>query len=305
MLTFFAIMPIALAYLAGWTAKATGLLRTEHWVGIELLSFRILIPAILIKFIATADLSSGGFGYFAFALVLLVIIGAVLALGTRAIMPKEALSAASLSTVFQTTTRWNAFIALSAAELLGGSELLVLIALGMTVLIPFINVLNILVIVSLCGGETGPRRIFKALAINPLIIGSVIGLALNFAPFDVPSTVFEALDIIGRAALGIGLLVVGAGISLDRLRRFNAAVAYGAIYRPVAMPLVFMALATVFGLSPLETLAGVLVASVPAATNGYVVARAMGGDAELYADILIYQTFVSMITIPIYAAFIL
>ena len=305
MITFLAIMPIALAYLAGWTAKATGLLREEHWAGIELLSFRILIPAILIKFIATADLSSSGFGLFATALVLLVAISGLLALATRAVFPKETLSSASLSTVFQTTTRWNAFIALSAGELLGGSELIVLIALGMTVLIPFINVLNILVIVSLCGGETGPRRILRALAVNPLVIGSVIGLAVNLAPFDLPETISDALDIIGRAALGIGLLVVGAGISIDRLRRFSAAVAISAALRPVAIPLAFLVLASAFGLSPLETLAGVLVASVPAATNGYVVARAMGGDAELYADTLIYQTFLSMLTIPIYAAFIL
>ena len=42
--------------------------------------------------------------------------------------------------------------------------------------------------------------------------------------------------------------------------------------------------------------------AVPAASNGYIVARAMGGDAELYADMLAWQTLLSMVAIPAYLA---
>lgn len=300
-----AILPIALAFLAGWTAKATGLLKDEHWAGIELLSFRILIPAILIHSIANADLSSDRIGPLAAALVCMVIAAALLGLAVRLVMPVEKLSSASLSTIFQTTTRWNAFISLSAAELLGGPEVLLLIAVGMSVLIPLINVSNILVLAWLCSGTTGPRRILKTVVTNPLVIGCAIGLTLNAAPFDLPQPIYETLDIIGRAALGIGLLVVGAGISWRRLKRLTAPILVGAILRPIVIPLVFLGLAAVFGLSPTETLAGLLIAAVPAATNGYVVARAMGGDTELYADILVFQTLLSMLAIPLYASLIL
>jgi len=300
-----AILPIALAFLAGWTAKATGLLKDEHWAGIELLSFRILIPAILIHSIATADLSSDRIGPLAAALVCMVIAAGLLGLSVRLILSERKLSSASLSTIFQTTTRWNAFISLSAAELLGGPEVLLLIAVGMSVLIPIINVSNILVLAWLCSGTTGPRRVLKTVATNPLVIGCAIGLALNAAPFELPAAIYETLDIIGRAALGIGLLVVGAGISWGRLKRITAPIMIGALLRPVAVPLVFLLIASVFGLSPTETLAGLLVTAVPAATNGYVVARSMGGDTELYADILVFQTLLSMIAIPFYATLVL
>ncbi len=300
-----AILPIALAFLAGWTAKAVGLLKPEHWTGIELLSFRILIPAILIRSIATADLTSDRIGPMAAALVSLVVLAGLMALSVRFFISKERLSGPSLSTLFQTTTRWNAFISLSAAELLGGPEVLLLIAVSMSVLIPLINVSNILVLAWLCAGTTGPRRVLRAVVSNPLVIGCAIGLALNAAPFDLPAPIFETLDIIGRAALGIGLLVVGAGISGARLRRISGPVLIGALMRPISVPLVFLGLAQIFQLTPEETLAGLLVAAVPAATNGYVVARSMGGDTELYADIMIYQTFLSMLAIPLYASLIL
>ena len=91
-----AILPIALAFLAGWTAKATGLLKPEHWAGIELLSFRLLIPAILIHSIANADLSSDRIGPLAAALVCMVFLAGILGLSVRLILPPDKLSSASL-----------------------------------------------------------------------------------------------------------------------------------------------------------------------------------------------------------------
>jgi predicted permease len=48
-----------------------------------------------------------------------------------------------------------------------------------------------------------------------------------------------------------------------------------------------------------------LVLSVPAASNGYIVAKQMGGNAELYADILSWQTILSMFALPFYVTVVL
>jgi malonate transporter len=117
-----AISPIALAFLLGWAAKASGILKAEHWAGIETLSFRLLIPAILIHAIASADLDPAKIGPLAIALLITVAIAGLGALALRLIWQQERVSNAALSTLFQTSTRWNAFIALSAAELWGGRK---------------------------------------------------------------------------------------------------------------------------------------------------------------------------------------
>ena len=70
------------------------------------------------------------------------------------------------------------------------------------------------------------------------------------------------------------------------------------------LPILFVGIATALALPPPHILAGILVMTVPAASNGFVVARAMGGDAELYADILVWQTILSIIAIPIYLGFV-
>ncbi|HEY9212180.1 MAG TPA: AEC family transporter, partial [Ancylobacter sp.] len=44
--------------------------------------------------------------------------------------------------------------------------------------------------------------------------------------------------------------------------------------------------------------------SVPSAPNGYVLARQMGGDAPLLAEMLTVQTLLAAITMPLIIAFV-
>jgi malonate transporter len=77
------------------------------------------------------------------------------------------------------------------------------------------------------------------------------------------------------------------------------------LLRPLLAPAVFAAIAATLGLSPEQTLAGVLVFAAPAASNGYIVAKQMGGDADLYADVLTWQTVLSLAVLPLWAAYLL
>ena len=64
------------------------------------------------------------------------------------------------------------------------------------------------------------------------------------------------------------------------------------------MPLVALCAVLLTGLGSdlLPTI--ILCCAVPTAMNGYVVARQLGGDAELYAAIVTSQTLLSFITLP-------
>ncbi len=293
------ILPIALAISAGWAARKSGLVPHTAWPGIETLSFRLLIPAILIHAIAGAELNPQKIGPFTMALVgTMAVIGAT-ALALRRLVSAERLSNASLSTLFQTSTRWNAFISLAAADLLAGEAGVLLVAVAMAVLVPVVNVANIFTVAALVEASAGWRRVLRTVITNPLVIACAIGLSLN-ALGGLPDLPGRAFEIVGRAALGIGLLAVGAGIEIRRFVAVSRTVLIGLALRPVAAPAVFLGLALLFRLDPAEMAAGVLATAVPAATNGYIVARAMGGDAELYADMLAWQTLLSMIAIPAY-----
>ena len=63
------ILPLVLTILCGYGLVQTQVLPRDQWGGIETLSFRLLIPAVLIKSIALSDLSSAAFGPMIFALI--------------------------------------------------------------------------------------------------------------------------------------------------------------------------------------------------------------------------------------------
>ncbi|MEZ5912797.1 MAG: hypothetical protein R3D84_11705 [Paracoccaceae bacterium] len=195
------ILPIAALIVAGWAAVATGLMPRDRWPPIEGFSFRILIPAMLIDAIARADLSGAALGPMALTLVTAIALAGLAVLALRPAIPASRLPDARLSTVFQTTTRWNGFIALAVAERAAGTPGVVMIAVSMAVLIPLINIANIVVLAALGPGRASVRQIALTVAKNPLVIGCAVGLILNLTGIGAPGAAGEVIAMLGRAAL--------------------------------------------------------------------------------------------------------
>ncbi|HGG05458.1 MAG TPA: AEC family transporter [Aliiroseovarius sp.] len=297
------ILPLVLVIATGWALVASNVLPKEQWQGIEVLSFRILIPALLLLAISRADLSLEKDGVFALILLASFVVMSLIALALRALVPQHALPNPAFTSVFQATTRWNGFIALAAADLIHGAEAVTLIAVAMAVLIAPINAVNITVLAIYGTAKASVTGVLRTIIRNPLVQASLAALALNLSGLAMPAPLEGALDLVAKAALGIGLLAVGAGIRLRRLLRPSFRVAAGVGLRLFVGPAVFLALAALAGLGPLQIQMGALGMAVPAAANGYIVARQMGGDAELYADILTWQTILSMALLPVLVAF--
>ncbi|MGD9864750.1 MAG: AEC family transporter [Pseudodonghicola sp.] len=302
MLFVLSTLPILLTILCGYLVTAAGLVPRDQWEGINQLSFRLLIPVVLIRSIAVSDLSGIASGAWILALLATLALAGLAVLALRLGLGRDRLPDPKFTTLFQSTTRWNAFIALAAAELFAGPAGLALLAVGMAVLIPVINVVNIVVLVAYGTARTTALGIVTSILRNPLVQGCAIGLAINLSGLALPGFVLQSLDLIGRAALGVGLLAVGAGIGFRRLLDVSGPIWLGVALRQGLCPLLFLLIAAALGLSLDEALAGSLIFAVPAAANGYVVARQMGGDADLYADILTWQTLVSMALLPALAA---
>ena len=67
----------------------------------------------------------------------------------------------------------------------------------------------------------------------------------------------------------------------------------------VLMPVIAVALALWFGLSGSNLAIVAACAAVPASSSAYVLARQMGGDAPLLAQIITLQTILAAVTMPI------
>jgi len=293
------ILPLLLIIAFGYGLAKSDIIPRGSWAGIETLSFRGLIPATLVLAIAQSDLSLERFGAFGIALVATLVVLTAAALAWR-LLPYSVLGNPAFTSLFQGSIRWNAFVALAAGEQFLGGGIAVL-AVAIALLIPMINIICIVVLASFGPTQARVRRILHTLVRNPLVQACALGLLLNFGGLSLPEPVSDALDMIGRGALGVGLMAVGAGISLRRLGRVNWRVCLTALMRPVVASAVFFCIGLWLELPPEQVFAGVLVFAVPAAANGYIVAKQMGGDADLYTDILTWQVVLSLIVLPFWA----
>ncbi|MFA3919431.1 AEC family transporter [Ruegeria hyattellae] len=295
-----AILPIAITILCGCLLVQCKMVPRAQWAGIELLAYRLLIPAILISAISGAEIEFVAFGRLITVLLGSLTLAGCAMLGLRLFLNKSRLPNPALTTLFQTTTRWNGFIALAIVQLAVGDGGLAMVALIMAVMIPFINVANIVVLAAYGPANPSFVLIAKAVTTNPMVQGCVIGLCVNLSGIPLAEPIRQALDLVGRGAIGIEILAVGASIEPLRLFEGSGLLWLGVVSRLLFCPALFLLFAGMVGLSEMETFIGAIALGVPAASGGYIIARQMGGDAELYAEIVAWQTIVSMFVLPCY-----
>lgn len=301
MLTIFAaILPIFLLIVFGQALRRLPLFPVEFWRGMDVLGFYVLYPALLFVTIVRADFSALAFDVIVIALLAA---GFVIAAATLAAWPLLrdgiGLGRSSYSSIFQTTVRWNGFLAFAVAEKLFPPEGAAMVALVMAIMIIPINVESVAVVAWFTEKAPKPGAVARKIAVNPLVLAAATALIVRSLPFSIPGPLMEMLNLVARAALGMGLIAIGAGLRLQDALKPNAAVVLAVVNKLIAFPALVIGIALLLGLSGPQLYYLALCAAVPTAMNGYVLARQMGGDAELYAAIATIQTAVSFLSIPL------
>jgi predicted permease len=295
------LIPVFLIIAAGWAARTTGFVSEQHWGGLERVTYVIFFPALIIDTLARADLGSvpvlgvGG----ALTTTILLISGLLLA----ARLPLQRvlrLDGPGFTSLFQGATRWNTFVAIAVAGSLFGQRGVALMAVAIAAMVPLLNVLAIYVFLRFAGGpRQNPKQVLATFAANPFIWSCAVGLLLNPVFPHLPKVGPTFIEITGRAALAAGLLVVGAGLDVRSLGRPGRAHSAAILLKLLIAPMLVATLARLFGVSGHDVSIAVVAASVPTASGAYVLARQLGGDAPLMAEILTLQTVVAMVTMPL------
>jgi malonate transporter len=268
---------------------------------LEPLLFYLLLPALTIH--ALADLPNINVDIVKMAAALLIaggLLGVLIFAVLRAIdFPKQA-----MTSVLQGTARYNTFVAMAAGQLILGAEGLGLAALLVAVMTLPNNMTSVWLLTKYGqGGSTNATMIFKILK-NPNIIACVLGLNIWLLNIELPVLIAAPMEMLAKATLPLSLLLIGAGIAWTMPKKLWAYSVITTFLKLLVVPLATLIVAKAFGLHGSYLLIAVLYAAVPAATSGYVMARKMGGDAELMASILGMQTAFCMITLPLWIYFV-
>jgi len=191
--------------------------------------------------------------------------------------------------------RFNSYVLLAFVDSVYGDEGLVLAAIVMAFVIPFINVLCISTFaIYTQRGTFSLKSFFKTIIKNPLIVACVVGGVINSSGVSVPLVVLKSLSLLSNAALPIGLLSVGVGLEFKYLKSAKSELIVSTLAKLIYFPIVIYGVGLVFGLSGMMLSIAVVFGAMPTAVSGYILARELGGDTTLMASIITLQTLVCM-----------
>jgi predicted permease len=128
------------------------------------------------------------------------------------------------------------------------------------------------------------------------------GILIKSTGFPVPGLALSVLDTIGKGALGVALLSVGASLQFTALRASGVAVIAATFLKLLVVPAVVILTTAALGASGVARDVAVVCVAVPTGSGAYVLAKQMGGDATLVASTLTCQVLAAAFTLPVIVA---
>jgi predicted permease len=296
---FLALAPVVLLIAFGFAMRARGFLPDAFWPHAERLSYFVLLPALFIHGLATADLSGVPVASLALVLAGTVLATSLLLVAARPLMPVDG---AAFTSIFQGGIRFNNYVGVTMAAGLFGAKGVALAAVANAAIVPTVNVLCVLVFARFGTARPSIKGVLRQLATNPLIIACAIGIALQVSGLGLPPGLEGTMRALGQASLPLGLLCVGAALEFGSARAWVGPIVVSSLVKFGLMPLVTYAALTIAGLGGTAAIIALLFHALPTASSSYILARQLGGDAPLMAGITAAQTVLAGAVIPLVLA---
>ena len=291
------LLPIFLLIALGWAFRRGSFPQAEFWTAAERLVYYVLFPALLCESLATSDLS----GFEVTPLIAAVVASMmVMALAVMVIGWKLVSDGPAFTSVFQGSLRFNSYVGVAAATALFGTAGETLAAVVIAVMVPLGNALSVVALARHAGRDTpGLGNLFTILLQNPLIVACIVGITLNMTGIGLPSVSGPIVGIVGRAALPLGLMCVGAGLDVGATAKAMKPILATSFLKLLVMPVFMVVACSAFGVGGLTAKVALLFAALPPSPSSFILARQLGGDASLMAGLITVSTLAAAVTLPV------
>ncbi|MRG60075.1 AEC family transporter [Agromyces sp. CFH 90414] len=287
-LTGFAV--IGLAVLVGWIVARAGVLPPEARQVLARLNFSVLGPFLLFSVLSTADvgsLFSALLPVSAAAAVAMMLLFSLVSL----LVWRRSVAHTTVGALASGYVNGNNFGIPIAVYMLGDAAYAAPIVLLQLLLFAPVG---LAILGATVEGRTSVRQIVRGTLLNPIILGSLLGVAVAVSGVELPPYVQEPVDLIGHAA--VPLMLIAFGMSLHGKRLLEPGtdrrdVLLATCLQLIAMPLVAWAVGSfAFGLDGHDLYAVTVLAALPAAQNVFVFAQRYETAETLARDTVFLTT---------------
>ena len=289
-----AILPVFFVIFTGVFLNRIGFFSQKTKDEIVKLVFYVGTPCLIFKSTSTSDFKKTFDVRFIGFTLSLIAIFLVLVL-ILCFFIKDPRKKAS---VVQTAYRSNFAIAgMPIAMNLMDGEGVALTAITLSFVVLFYNVTAVTLLSYYCGKSKSPLSVALGIIKNPLIIASVAGLVFSLFSIPLPKAVSGTIDILGDIASCMGLLTIGATITLAGFKNDRGLIVFSVFLRNILAPIFMLTVASLFGWRGNNLLVLAVMSSTPAAVNCFAMAKQMGADSEIAAYGVSLTSFVSIFSV--------
>lgn len=297
------IIPIFIIIILGWGARKKGFITPEFLVPANRLVYYLSIPAMIFSAIAKSSFHEQ---FNAKALFLTLFAAAGIYTMAYVVTRIVKMDPARAGAFIQSSGHGNVgYIGLPIAFYYLGETALAKAG----IIAGFLMILqNLLSVVALQLHDTSGkcRPGLKPLAVklmgNPVIIGAMAGIVVSALEIPIPRVMSRSLDILGGLAPPMALLLIGASLSMNLVRKYLRPTLGAVVLKLILLPAGGVLLFSLFHLGPENYLPGLILLCSPTATIAYVMAREMHGDADFAVATISASTLFSSITFMLWLA---
>ena len=133
---------------------------------------------------------------------------------------------------------------------------------------------------------------------NPIVIAAAIGIAVSLTGVTIPSMIFDPLQLLSDAAVGLALIFFGVSLSsttfLEKGAVSRREAAGLSVAKSILHPVVGVGIATLVGLDPAGVIAAGLMGALPTAQNVFVYSSQYNTAPHLARDVSVITTLAAL-----------
>lgn len=298
------VLPIFGLVLCGYVVGRKGWMSEEAIKGLNTFVFYFAIPALLFRAMAGGlgpiDLTIVG-AYFAAVLATFLLALSVVRLLFRTGAAERALF--GMGSIFSNTVLLAIPLIYTALGEDAGRRLMLIITFHAVSIFPVVTVLIELALGAGQGWRALAVNSAKSLALNPIILALVAGIAFGQSGLALPGAAERFLVLLGSAAAPCALFALGASLTAFKvsgdLKETLAIVAMKLLVHPAVMAVFAL---YVFDLPPLAAAVAILTAACPAGANVFIMARQYDLYLGRSASAVLISTALSVVTLSLLLA---
>ena len=214
-----------------------------------------------------------------------------------AIVPRFVKDKTRIPVMIQAIYKSNyAILGIPIAQAICGGNIGIVSVIAVLI-VPINNSTSAFIFERYTGNATSIPNLILKIIKNPLVVGSLIGLALNLSGLQIPSWIMTGIvSKLSALTTPLSMIALGASFEFSHIKKYAKHITWAVLGRLIISPIIIIPISLALGIRSTALVGIMIYATSPTAVNSYSTAVAMGGDADLANEIVVMSSILSMFT---------